>query len=144
MHTRNEYPGLRIGLAAAAGLLGLSLNGCGQRSAIAHEEAPAFDRLQPVVVVFAARETGGLADDDIVGDAGTLSSDIGLLIRVKAALDDEPGLKRFPLDVGVMRGVVTLYGEVDSPERYAQAVQIAQNVPGVQAVKSGIAVVRRV
>lgn len=68
-------------------------------------------------------------------------SDEGLAIKVKSALISDPSLKVFPLEVGTLRGVVTLYGTVNSPEDRAKAVQIAQNVPGVQEVKSNISIV---
>ena len=69
--------------------------------------------------------------------------DVALLIKVKTALVGEPGLKPYVLEVGVLRGVVTLYGEVDTVEQCAMAERIARNVQGVEVVKSGIAVTRR-
>ncbi len=68
-------------------------------------------------------------------------SDEGLAIKVKAALTSDPSLKVFSLEVGTLRGVVTLYGTVNSPEDRAKAVQIAQNVSGVKEVKSNISIV---
>ncbi len=66
--------------------------------------------------------------------------DIALLIKVKSALVAEPGLRPFALDAGVLDGVVTLYGEVDTFERRAMAERIARDVRGVEEVKSGIIV----
>ena len=68
-------------------------------------------------------------------------SDEGLADKVKSALTSDPNLKVFPLEVGTSGGVVTLYGTVNSPEDRAKAVQIAQNVPGVQEVKNNIIIV---
>ena len=69
--------------------------------------------------------------------------DVALLIRVKSALEAEPRLKPFALDAGVLDGVVTLYGEVDSSERRAIAERVTRRVQGVEEVKSGIAVIQR-
>ena len=71
------------------------------------------------------------------------NNDIALLIRVKGALVAEPRLKPFSLDAGVLDGVVTLYGEVDSSEHRAMAEWITRQVQGVAEVKSGIAVIQR-
>ncbi|MEO8440884.1 MAG: BON domain-containing protein [Betaproteobacteria bacterium] len=71
------------------------------------------------------------------------NNDVALLIRVKSALVAEPGLKPFALDAGVLDGVVTLYGEVDSSEHRAMAERITRQVQGVAEVNSGIAVIRR-
>ena len=71
------------------------------------------------------------------------NNDIALLIRVKSALVAEPRLKPFALDAGVLDGVVTLYGEVDSSEHRAMAERITRKVQGVAEVKSGIAVIQR-
>ena len=71
------------------------------------------------------------------------NNDIALLIRVKSALVAEPRLKPFALEAGVLDGVVTLYGEVDSSEHRAMAEQITRQVQGVAEVKSGIAVIQR-
>jgi len=65
--------------------------------------------------------------------------DIALLIKVKNALTEEPELKPFALEVGVQGGIVTLYGEVATPEQRTIAERIAGNVRGVALVKSGIA-----
>ena len=71
-------------------------------------------------------------------------TDVALLIKVKTALVGEPDLKPYALEVGVLRGVVTLYGEVDTVAQRATAERIARDVQGVEVVKSGIAVTRRV
>ena len=65
--------------------------------------------------------------------------DIALLIKVKNALTAEPELKPFALEVGVQGRIVTLYGEVATPEQRTIAERIAGNVRGVALVKSGIA-----
>ena len=71
------------------------------------------------------------------------NNDIALLIKVKSALVAEPRLKPFGLEAGVLDGVVTLYGEVDSSEHRAMAERITRQVRGVAEVKSGIAVIQR-
>jgi osmotically-inducible protein OsmY len=79
----------------------------------------------------------------LAGDQQPRHNDVALLIKVKTALVDSPGLKPFALEVGVLNGVVTLYGEVDTIERRAMAERIARDVRGVASVKSGIAVTAR-
>jgi osmotically-inducible protein OsmY len=66
--------------------------------------------------------------------------DVALLIKVKSALVKDPAVNAFPLEVGVLGGVVTLYGQVDTAERRAAAERIARRVHGVAEVKSSIAV----
>ena len=68
------------------------------------------------------------------------NNEVALLIKVKTALVKDPDLKAFPLEVGVLGGVVTLYGQVDTAERRAAAERIARRVHGVAEVKSSIAV----
>ena len=68
------------------------------------------------------------------------NNDVALLIKVKTALVKDPDLKTFPLEVGVLGGVVTLYGQVDTAELRAAAERIAWRVHGVAEVKSSIAV----
>ncbi|MDB5809904.1 MAG: hypothetical protein JWN94_2026 [Betaproteobacteria bacterium] len=74
------------------------------------------------------------------GDPEKPNQDVALLIKVKSALWGAPDLKRFPIEVGVLNGVVTLYGEVDTVERRAMAERVAGEVRGVESVKSGIAI----
>jgi hypothetical protein len=71
------------------------------------------------------------------------NNDVALLIKVKTALSAEPSLRGFALDAGVLDGVVTLYGEVDTSEHRAAAERIARRIQGVEEVKSGIAVIQR-
>jgi hypothetical protein len=71
------------------------------------------------------------------------NNDVALLIKVKTALSAEPSLARFALDAGVLDGVVTLYGEVETSEHRAVAERIARRIQGVEEVKSGIAVIQR-
>ena len=68
------------------------------------------------------------------------NNDVALLIKVKTALVKDPDLTAFPLEVGVLGGVVTLYGQVDTAERRAAAERVARRVQGVAEVKSNIAV----
>src|SRR4051812_4996601 len=66
--------------------------------------------------------------------------DVALLIKVKSALGGTPELRPFSIEVGVLNGVVTLYGQVDTAERRVIAERVAIEVRGVASVKSGIAV----
>ena len=143
MHTGDEKRRSRVMLVVASGLLALGLTGCEQRLKTASDEAKACAQMRPIIAVFNMRDIAAPVDGGNAADGATPNSDIALLLRVKSALDSEPGLVRFPIDVGARRGVITLYGEVDTAQRRARAMQIAQNVRGVQAVKSGIAVIRR-
>ena len=72
------------------------------------------------------------------------NNDVALLINVKNALVRESRLELYTLEVGVLDGAVTLYGEVDTHEHRMMAEQIARNVRGVESVKSGIAVMNPV
>jgi osmotically-inducible protein OsmY len=143
MHTGDGKSRLRILLAVATGLLGLCVAGCGREISIDGVAASACDTMWAISTAFGTGEDDVFATDNAnIADSNTLRSDFRLLINVKSALVGDWGLRALPIDVGVGRGIVTLYGEVDTPMQRARAEQIARNVPGVQVVQSGIAVIR--
>jgi hypothetical protein len=117
----------RYAWVACAGVLTLNLTSCDQRFS-------------------ADAVTTGMCESPGGGTTAPGSfarkKDLALLIDVKSALIKEPVLKTFSIDVGVLSGVVTLYGAVDTPAHRDRAAQIAQNVSGVHTVKTGIAVTR--
>ena len=136
MHTHK--PGVvartTLGLLAA----GLVLAACGKNMNV--NGAAALDSGE----VYATAALYGWSSRYVrtAADGRRPDSDIALLIKVKSALVAEPGLKPFALDAGVLDGVVTLYGEVDTFERRAMAERIARDVRGVQEVKSSIVVIQ--
>ena len=133
----------RILIAVATGLFGLSLAGCGQRLAIDGVDAQAYGGSDAMTATaFEMNQEHARESGETTANFNTLNRDVILLIRVKSALTSTPGLKALPIDVGVLRGVVTLYGEVDTLEHRKRAERIARNVPGVEAVQSEIAVNR--
>jgi hypothetical protein len=133
-------PPLQFIAFVAFSLLGLSLAGCGRVMSgdiDRRADAGACGETRMQTAVYEAD-----AENATDADINTLNSDFKLLVRVKSALVGDTGLEALPIDVGVLRGVITLYGKVDTPAQRARAAQIAWNVPGVRAVKSGIAVTR--
>jgi hypothetical protein len=142
MPTGDNKSRSRILLAVAAGLIGLSVAGCEQRSGIDNIDAKAYGEPEAIAAVFATNKEHALATGETTADSNTLNRDVTLLIRVKFALVRAPGLKALPIDVGVLRGAITLYGEVDTPEQRDMAERITRSVPGVRAVESEIAVIR--
>jgi hyperosmotically inducible protein len=71
--------------------------------------------------------------------AGKYVDDALLTTRVKAALLKELELKSFEVSVESNRGVVLLSGFVDGEAQRAKALKVAGSVPGVKAVKNGLA-----
>jgi hypothetical protein len=116
--------------ATVTGLLVLAVAGCEQGFAIERAAAQICAETPPAAIAYEGT------------DAASATRDIGLLIKVKSALLDEPGLRAFPIDVGVAGGIVTLYGAVDTVERRVRAAQLAQSIEGVQTVNSAIKIVR--
>jgi hypothetical protein len=130
----------RLGLAAIVAVGGVSLfAGCDREL-----NADGATALDPAPI-YATASTYGWSTHFTRFEQAERSpnNDIALLIKVKTALGAEPSLQRFALDAGVLDGVVTLYGEVDSSEHRAVAERIARRIQGVEEVKSGIAVIQR-
>jgi hyperosmotically inducible periplasmic protein len=72
--------------------------------------------------------------------AGTYLDDKATTAKVKTALLKDDIVNGFNIDVTTYRGEVDLSGFVDTPQQKARAAEVAQNIPGVQAVVNGIVV----
>lgn len=68
-------------------------------------------------------------------------SDAALAARVKAALDAEPQIHGFAIDVTADNGKVALFGTVHTKARRDKAGQIAKGVSGVKSVDNNLAIV---
>jgi len=136
MHAYTRKQPLRATLAGIAAA-GLVLAACGKNLNI--EGAAAKRHADPA---YAAAAMYGWTNHyaRLTLEQNQPNNDVALLIKVKTALVKDPDLKTFPLEVGVLGGVVTLYGQVDTAERRAAAERIARRVHGVAEVKSSIAV----
>jgi hyperosmotically inducible protein len=63
-------------------------------------------------------------------------NDAAITARVKTALIGETRLQALQIDVDTDNGIVTLSGEVDTPQNLDRVVQIAQTVDGVKTVEN--------
>jgi osmotically-inducible protein OsmY len=61
--------------------------------------------------------------------------DIRLALRVRRALAQDTELARFPVNVTVKQGVVTLWGQVPSEALASRAAQLARRIQGVFQVR---------
>jgi osmotically-inducible protein OsmY len=68
-------------------------------------------------------------------------SDAELASRVKAALNAEPKIQGFAIDVTADDGKVSLFGTVGTKSRRDKAGQIAAHVSGVKSVVNNLAIV---
>lgn len=80
------------------------------------------------------------ATDRVTTQAAVAVDDAAITTKVKTAVLAEPGLKTLQIGVDTKNGVVTLSGTVDSPALKERAMQISQNVSGVQQVVDNLAV----
>jgi osmotically-inducible protein OsmY len=142
MQHGNNKSGTCILLVVAAGLYGLSLAGCEQSMGVDNVAAKTRDYMQAITTEIDIGEQRSPATGKYPADSSMPNRDVALLIKVKSALVGAPSLTALSIDVGVLRGVITLYGEVDTLEHRDQAERIARSVPGVQAVESEIEVIR--
>lgn len=79
--------------------------------------------------MFSGRETAGEYVDDTV-----------ITSKVKSAFISDPVVKAMQVNVETMKGVVQLSGFVDSKTAEDRAVELAQGVNGVKAVRNDIIV----
>ncbi len=68
-------------------------------------------------------------------------SDAALAARVKAALEAEPQIRGFAIDVTADNGKVALFGTVHTKARRDMAERIARGVAGVKSVDNNLAIV---
>ena len=137
MRTHAQLSNYSAVLTAFAGLASLMLIACGPNL---RAQDSANVQVTPHADALPFGWAGGYTH---VAANGNKSGEVALLIKVKTALVADPRLIPFMLEVGVLGGVVTLYGQVETNEHKAIAEHIARQVHGVLEVKSGIAVAAR-
>jgi osmotically-inducible protein OsmY len=71
---------------------------------------------------------------------GQYIDDSAITAKVKAAIFHDPMLKVFQISVESYKGVVQLSGFVDSERASTKAVEVAESVKGVKAVKNSLVV----
>lgn len=70
---------------------------------------------------------------------GVVIDDAEITAKVKAAIFAEPGLKTLQINVGTVKGVVTLSGSVNSQQSSDSAKALAGAVAGVKSVENHLA-----
>ncbi len=70
------------------------------------------------------------------GGMGEAVADSTITAKVKTAIVSEPGLNAAQIKVDTSGGIVTLTGQVDSPQKVERATQVAQAVIGVKSVEN--------
>lgn len=126
MNARNRMTFLAALLAGTA----LVSAGCGDRNSM-ETAGQKLDR---------SAEKVASATDRATTQAAVAVDDAAITTKVKTAVLAEPGLKTLQIGVDTKNGVVTLSGTVDSPALKERAMQIVQNVSGVQSVVDNLAV----
>lgn len=121
-----------LALATAAAL---TLSGCWGKQ----DEPP--PQAQPAPPVAPPAATPLAAAEDKPAAAPAPDADRSLAARVKRALDATPKLSAQGIEVTVRRGIVSLFGAVDTAEVKARMEQVAAGVEGVQSVDSQLKVV---
>lgn len=119
-------------VAAAA----LTLSGCwGKQDEPPPPQAlPAPPAAQPAAAPLAAAE-------DKPAAAPAADADRSLAAKVKRALDSAPESSAQGIEITVRRGIVSLFGAVDTAKDKARMEQVAAGVEGVQSVDSRLRVV---
>ena len=105
-------------------------SGCGPRSST-ETTGQKIDRTADKVAAATERATDKAA---VAVDDATITT------KVKSAVFAEPGLKTLQIGVDTKDGVVTLSGNVDTPDLKDRAMQIAQHVDGVRSVVDNLAI----
>ncbi len=73
---------------------------------------------------------------------GEITDDATITSSINARYVKEKNISALDINVDTRRGVVTLYGSVDSQAAASSAVEIARNTSGVKQVISKLTVVR--
>jgi hyperosmotically inducible periplasmic protein len=80
---------------------------------------------------------------DRAGDAtglATIADDTAITAKVKAAMLADAGLKSLNINVETKDAMVTLSGNIDSPDLRERAKQLASSTPGVRSVVDNLTV----
>jgi osmotically-inducible protein OsmY len=105
-------------------------SGCGPRNST-ETTGQKIDRTADKVATATERATNKAA---IAVDDATITT------KVKSAVLAEPGLKTLQIGVDTKDGVVTLSGNVDTPDMKTRAMDLAQHVDGVRSVVDNLAI----
>ena len=97
-------------------------------------------RLAWLGVIFLVGTFLGCAPTPERRSTGEFIDDAAIVAKVKAKLAADPLVSVFRIGVDSRRGVVTLWGEVDTRTQERRAVEDAQSVGGVKRVVSEIVV----
>lgn len=71
---------------------------------------------------------------------GELTDDAAIQTRIKFKLARSDEVKSLRVNVEVKKGVVTLYGRIETPEMRQKAVEIVKSVKGVASVEDRLTV----
>jgi osmotically-inducible protein OsmY len=136
------------GLAGFSAMLAiaavLSLGGCDWIKSFWKSEAPASSTSGPVSPPAPAPAAGKVEmakPDAVQPPESAKGEDSVLAASVKSALGEDPELKELAIDVGVVGGVVTLFGTANTLANRAKAEQLASRVPGVKSVNNQLVII---
>lgn len=93
-------------------------------------------RISTFIAAAALALAAGCASTSTHESTGQYVDDTALTAKVKTAIFEDPTLKSSEINVETFKGRVQLSGFVNSKEDIGRAVQVAQNVKGVQSVQN--------
>lgn len=96
--------------------------------------------ISTTIVAFTLAAAMGCAPTPTREGTGEYIDDSIITTKVKAAMLNDPELKATEINVETFKGVVQLSGFVNSEEDTKKAVEVAQNIKGVTAVKDDMRV----
>lgn len=126
----------RPAFLAVAAATALTLSGCWGK-----QDEPPPPQAQPAPPVAPPAATPLAAAENKPAAAPQPDADRSLAARVKRALDAAPRLSAQGIEITARRGIVSLFGAVDTAEDKARMEQVAGSVEGVQSVDSRLRVV---
>jgi uncharacterized iron-regulated membrane protein len=125
----------RSAILAFATAAALTLSGCWGKQ----DEPPPQAQAVPPAAPPAAAPLAAVEDKP--ASAPAPDADRSLAAKVKRALDAAPKLSAQGIEITVRRGIVSLFGAVDTAADKARMEQVAAGVEGVQSVDSQLRVV---
>lgn len=93
-------------------------------------------RISAFIAAAALTLAAGCAATSSHESTGQYVDDTTLTAKVKTAIFQDPSLKSTEINVETFKGRVQLSGFVNSKEDIGHAIQVAQNVKGVQSVQN--------
>jgi len=135
MKTSTARPGGRLLNAVTAGVVALSLYGCGDKPApkpAAKTAPPAAPAPEPKAAPVPEKPAAGSSQAD---------ADRALAAAVKSALAAAPDINAHRIDVIAKNGAVTLFGTAETKAQREAAGKLSAAVPGVKSVENKLAVV---